>query len=345
MTMNRNRRLECFALLVFVVAGACGSKSTLVDKEVSGEAGGRLHGETSGPAEIVFAETKYELLVDSWGVLPAADQRQTDYWQPTPCTDNDECPGGYCLQVDANTGESFCTIPCVEECPGDWECKLVYLDPPDLVSLCIPPTEILCAVCDSHVDCLFAGALCHTEGEAYGFCGRPCGEDSHCPEGFSCIQVETESGTAAQCLPREGACCAAGQFTWCDDEQQCTDDGCHPTLGCTHTPREGPCDGDDPCLEYLCQEGQCVGATIEGDYSLDGVDDDCDGQTDEDALTSLSLSGFVWQSGGGSAQGMGLWLDGDLSDVRFVGETWDGKYRIRSGLPTMKDLQAQEGGR
>ncbi|MBM4373146.1 MAG: hypothetical protein FJ098_15940, partial [Deltaproteobacteria bacterium] len=98
--------------------------------------------------------------------------------------------------------------------------------------------------------------------------------------------------------------CVAGDLVSCDDQNPCTAEGCDPSLGCLHEPVEGPCTGADPCQTWSCQEGACVGTPIEEDSTLDGVDDDCDGLTDEDAYKYLQVSGLfcggaVYTGGGG----------------------------------------------
>ena len=37
-----------------------------------------------------------------------------------PCTDNDQCLSGFCLE---HLGEGACTVSCIEECPPGWHCQ------------------------------------------------------------------------------------------------------------------------------------------------------------------------------------------------------------------------------
>jgi len=211
----RNR--EGAALLLLFGLWGCGdSLSGTPGKEVAGDESAQ-DAEVAIVGEVVFADTGSRDACDAVEVAFRGGESREEAWTPTPCTNNTDCESGYCLQVDALTGESVCTQPCVEDCPGDWECKLVYFDPPDLSSLCVPP-------------------------------------------------------------------------------------------------------------------GSCVPSSVEGDFSLDGKDDDCDGVTDEDALVSLSVAGRVWANGWVSGQGGGYSVDGALGSVTFEGETSDGVFVIRSGL-------------
>ena len=53
--------------------------------------------------------------------------------------------------------------------------------------------------------------------------------------------------------------CAGGP-TACDDANPCTDDTCHPALGCVHPPNSNPCDDGNSCtVGDACAGGYCVG--------------------------------------------------------------------------------------
>lgn len=331
------QRLVLWALLLPVLAG-CGDVGPAAPaREIVADVARPDEGLVV--PEVVFAEVAEPDVRDVANLELRPDDGGGDVWTPTPCTENSDCASDFCLQVNPSTGESFCTEPCIEGCPGNWECKLVYFDPPDLVSLCVPPTDTLCAVCGDDADCLFAGALCVRGEELYGYCGRACSVGKDCPTEYSCAEVVVEGLPAKQCLPGEGNCCESGLLANCDDGNPCTVESCHPTMGCVNDPLDVPCDGEDPCLDYWCEGGTCTGAPKAGDYSLDGVDDDCDGETDEDALVSLSVVGHVWASGRVSCQGGGVGLDGTVGAVTFSGETSDGTYVIRSGLPQFWEVK------
>ena len=58
----------------------------------------------------------------------------------SPCTRNEECASGWCVQA-APGAPSVCTVPCIDEssCLPGWACRVVSNTPPDVVSLCFPP--------------------------------------------------------------------------------------------------------------------------------------------------------------------------------------------------------------
>jgi hypothetical protein len=190
----------------------------------------------------------------------------------------------------------------------------------------------LCAICDTNVDCLFAGALCLKDDSPYGFCGKACSE-ADCPSGFICTEMDLDGALVAQCYPESGSCCGGGEWIECDFDNPCAIGQCHPTLGCTEEPVDADCSGQDPCLDYHCIDGECIGTPLASDWTLDGVDDDCDGETDEDAMLGLAVTGYLWSGGSGTAVDSAFSILGNTSGVTFSGTISDGKYVIRAGLP------------
>ncbi len=150
------------------------------------------------------------------------------------------------------------------------------------------------------------------------FCGSSCANRA-CPEGYACEDVALMGGgNARQCVPVAGECACrpawsdlgystdclvSNTFGSCDGTRSCTANGLSPCLGQQATPEI--CDGADndcdelvdnlaetPCMVQN-QFGQCPGQLgCEDDApkclgpeplaeSCNGLDDDCDGQTDE----------------------------------------------------------------
>ena len=66
--------------------------------------------------------------------------------------------------------------------------------------------------------------------------------------------------------------------TLCDDEDDCTEDGCIPGEGCTHEPLTGTaCDDGDLCTEQdTCADGVCAGAAKGCDDGDPCTDDACE---------------------------------------------------------------------
>jgi len=132
--------------------------------------------------------------------------------------------------------------------------------------------------------------------------GDLCTVDDKCEAG-QCVGTARDcSGFDGQCTqgncdPQTGECGAENRQdgTTCDDQSLCTtDDACAAGV-CTGTAKD--CDDNDPCTEDSCNEadGLCVNTRVPrpgeegppGDPTCqNGLDDDCDGYTDENDLAS-----------------------------------------------------------
>jgi hypothetical protein len=283
---------------------------------------------TDGPKDLV-------LDLDAEDTDVPADFDSVDAWVPVPCQSHDDCADGFCIEIVPDSDEYVCTVTCIEECPLDWVCKSVFLDGADPVSICMPPGDTLCRACQTDVDCLLAGSLCIKSEGTLGFCGRTCNPDgSLCPEGFECVLYTDPDGQAQghQCLPVPGSCCVANEWVECNDDNPCTFDSCNPSLGCTHEPTEDECSGDEPCTLYECIEGECVGEPITSDDTLDGIDSDCDGSTDEDAYKEFRLVTGQFAACGGQADSDEFTLIGVLGAPPIAGATGNFEWTITTGL-------------
>jgi hypothetical protein len=185
-----------------------------------------------------------------------------------PCSDNQQCQSGWCVE---HMGDGVCTQECTEECPPGWNCKQVGLGGPDFTFICVSSHANLCRPCSSGADCKSTGGiedLCLQYGDAGSFCGGSCTVDDDCPWGFSCQEATTVDGVSAtQCLADAGVCpcteksVSLALFTPCENQNEfgtcsgkrfCTVDGL------------SDCDASIPMAE-ICN----------------GLDDDCDGSSDE----------------------------------------------------------------
>jgi len=178
------------------------------------------------------------------------------------CSSNPDCESGYCLETAVG---GYCTRLCADGCPDDWVCKTV-LSATDPVSLCAQDTSRLCLPCDNDRLCGDTGNnLCLPIGGG-SFCGRECTTEA-CPEGYACQNIDGVTGPSSrQCLPLNGTC-------------DCTEvtEGLQKT--CTAENQFGVCFGIatcDPDLGYV----NCT-ARVPVAELCNGVDDDCDGGTDE----------------------------------------------------------------
>lgn len=253
---------------------------------------------------------------DGHAVDGGGQDAEPDAWAPQNCKSHEDCDNGLCVEISPGTGKFVCAPYCLEECPQDWTCKSVYVDGPDPVSLCFPPTNTICMSCEKNSDCLFAGSLCVKGAGALGYCGKLCDlEDPDCPQGFECAMAKGKNGEnlAPQCLPPAGFCCVASKLKSCDDSNPCTLDTCDPSFGCKHNNIDGPCDGPEPCTKYQCINGACIGIPVSLDVTLDGIDDDCDGLTDEDWAYGLKVPFHTFSSAMSTVKGGGITIKGALS--------------------------------
>jgi len=134
-------------------------------------------------------------------------------------------------------------------------------DAPDVPPVTLPYP--LCQPCRADLECETADvkAPCLVEGPDAMTCGYPCAVDGDCPDGFECVRDDVHG---RQCRPIGGAACpclprfvAAGFVTTCWRENSV-----------------GRCTGLRTCNE------DCP-VSAPSTEICDGIDNNCDGQTDE----------------------------------------------------------------
>jgi len=185
-----------------------------------------------------------------------------------PCTDGDDCISGWCVP---GPDGPICTIPCTDSCPNGWDCKQLDTGGGDPIYICVDPSARLCHPCLQDADCnLGVGGAhrCVHFGDAGSFCGLGCaGEGAGCPDGTTCNAAGSE--TSWQCTPTDGA--------------ECTCNGLAKALAlkteCAVTNEAGSCTGWRTCGPNGL--GECAAPTPATE-SCNGIDDDCNGVTDED---------------------------------------------------------------
>jgi cysteine-rich repeat protein len=128
---------------------------------------------------------------------------------------------------------------------------------------CIPDQGPLCEPCQSDADC--GDAACVDYSGQGRFCGANCAEDADCPAGFSCDAGE--DGQSGQCVDVDGVC-------ECSEAAIATGRG----AGCSVSNELGTCEGIRVCgVDGLA----ACDALVPSPESCNGVDDNCDGVTDD----------------------------------------------------------------
>lgn len=251
-------------LLAVGVVGCSGSAPTVNDPEDS-----RLD------ADIQLADFLGDHGTDQaqdcqW-CLPDGQATDVDLKEQYPgfgkeCEQNSDCESNICVRLTPT--RSVCTISCVEECPNSWRCVLAPQSGVDIAFYCMPPTLHLCDACETDADCQFAGDMCLPMGTVGTFCAMDCSGGQQCPSDYACTEIldENDLPKGHQCLPKTGSC------------------DCTPTLNgkqraCSVENQWGVCAGEETCDGPLGWAG-CTARTPAEDL-CNGIDDDCDGATDE----------------------------------------------------------------
>jgi len=197
-----------------------------------------------------------------------------------PCSGNTDCESdepGWCIEgKDGNV----CTQECIADCPPGWTCKQVDVGGGDLTFVCAPLHVPLCRPCTTNSECASAGfdplAFCHSYGDAGSYCATPCGDTAPCPSGHACEATQGPIGLTDACVLSAGECACDNIAIAQQWSTTCNPDGsaCPGTRECT---AEGlsACDATETPSADTCN----------------GVDDDCDGITDEDFASFTTICG------------------------------------------------------
>lgn len=205
------------------------------------------------------------------------------------CSDNCECPmGEVCEEGMCTAGTDACdgvvceTGECVEgECVGGGDC-----DPPCATGeVCNPDTLTcegtteagdLCSTCTNNEECGGEADACIAIGEET-ICGSSCEDDSSCPDGFTCLPVDSRVGS--QCIPSGGTC--AG----------CLADGCPTGEFCN--PFNGECGVvAETCAECTIDEECGAGSVCATSNGVDICLEACNpGDACGDGFTCRALAG------------------------------------------------------
>ncbi|TNF26900.1 MAG: hypothetical protein EP329_20450, partial [Deltaproteobacteria bacterium] len=186
-----------------------------------------------------------------------------------PCEGNGDCDSGFCLDGPAGLE---CAKTCSESCPSGYACRGIADASGDPTFVCVYEHITYCDPCRIDADCELGlggktGARCVDDGLGQGaFCGTRC-EGGSCPEGATCEAVAFGDETLELCRPTAGECDCSARAVERGASTDCSVDNAL-----------GVCDGVRACgPEGL---SACDAATP-AEEICDGVDNDCDGVTDE----------------------------------------------------------------
>ncbi len=122
-----------------------------------------------------------------------------------PCSKDLECDSGICIET--RDGKQ-CARLCNGNCPDGLTCSMVTGSSGDNITICLDRAAHLCDPCSTDADCQALGfgtaqALCIDQGAAGHFCGIPCAENIDCPNSYACADVTASSGKPAKQCQRE----------------------------------------------------------------------------------------------------------------------------------------------
>jgi hypothetical protein len=272
------RHLLCVVVAAMTIAcGQASSEDAPTEATPTADGGGALDGATvtDGTAQADgVADDGLAIIEDA---TDSASSNTCPGSAGCTCDANTDCDGGLCIE----TGQGKrCAGTCVDTCDKGFLCAQVPVGS-DVIGVCVDRWARLCAPCTESKDCAHPGITsnrCIDRGTAGNFCGSGCQFDSECPSGHQCKTAKDVDGNnTKQCLPVD----TAGELAAC----QCNANAVllASKSPCTKTVVdkgvELACTGQAQCKK-AAEAATCVADEPETE-KCDGVDNDCDGATDE----------------------------------------------------------------
>lgn len=193
-----------------------------------------------------------------------------------PCSGDGECDDGNCNETMAG---KRCQNGCMDQCPVGMAC--INIPGGDGNVTCVDPAARLCAPCGNDADCQHKwvkDGRCIAQPGGGGRCGSVCGQDADCPKGYACSIVKTTTGAESQqCVPVDDngdqvECLCSANAIGIGNTSVCSGPlaGTNPPLTCAGTAVCKLADVAAKCTVAPPSKEAC-----------NGVDDDCNGATDE----------------------------------------------------------------
>ena len=198
------------------------------------------------------------------------------------CNANEDCDTNICINGAAGR---VCATKCTDSCPAGFACLAVSVAGADNVTICSPIWDWICDPCSSSPACAkalgMAESKCVDHGNSGAFCGVYCSDDGGCPTGFACKPVKSiEGGATTQCVPTSTD--AGAEFGTCTCSEPAKSGKLTTACRIEQKDDNGVIIGVCPGTRACGKDGlsTCIGPPPDVE-TCNGVDDDCDGKTDE----------------------------------------------------------------
>ena len=264
-------------LVALAATSGCSDATTSSDKDIASADASGQDGQASDAVDSGGAATKTE-------ATPAIDLFACPGGYGCDCTTDGDCDTGLCLSGVGKDGASACATACTGTCPEGQRCRALA-GSKDVVWVCVDGRASLCDPCSSSKQCKVFGladSACVDYGAKGDFCAVSCQGDSDCGEGYRCTEAAAVEGdTRLFCVRNAdvgepyyafGTCGCSAAATEAKLSTSCYNEAV------ANGKVIGRCTGSRACgADGL---STCDAATPKVE-ACNGVDDDCDGLTDE----------------------------------------------------------------